>query len=63
MAGSWAPPTNAPPAQVATCFLLTDGTVLAQGVSTSQVAAQNLDRPQCAGTASQCPNMPCATAP
>ncbi len=35
MAGSWATLTNAPPAQVATCFLLTDGTVLAQGVSTN----------------------------
>ena len=34
MAGSWATLTNAPPAQVATTFLLTDGTVLAQGVST-----------------------------
>jgi hypothetical protein len=35
MAGSWTTLTNAPPAQVATCFLLTDGTVLAQGVSTN----------------------------
>lgn len=36
MAGTWATLTNAPPAQVATCFLLTDGTVLAQGVSTNR---------------------------
>ena len=36
MAGSWATLANAPPAQVATCFLLTDGTVLAQGVSTNR---------------------------
>ncbi|MBT2305548.1 hypothetical protein J7E70_34725 [Variovorax paradoxus] len=35
MPGTWATLTNAPPAQVATCFLLTDGTVLAQGVSTN----------------------------
>ena len=34
--GSWITLTNAPPAQVATTFLLTDGTVLAQGVSTNQ---------------------------
>jgi hypothetical protein len=36
MAGSWGTLTNAPPAQVATSFLLTDGTVLAQGVSTNR---------------------------
>jgi hypothetical protein len=36
MAGTWGTLTNAPPAQVATSFLLTDGTVLAQGVSTNQ---------------------------
>ena len=36
MAGTWANLTNAPPAQVCTTFLLTDGTVLAQGVSTNQ---------------------------
>lgn len=36
MAGTWATLTNAPPAAVATTLLLTDGTVLAQGVSTTQ---------------------------
>lgn len=36
MAGTWQTLTNAPPAPVATTFLLTDGTVLAQGVSTNQ---------------------------
>jgi hypothetical protein len=36
MAGTWGTLINAPPAQVATTFLLTDGTVLAQGVSTNQ---------------------------
>jgi len=36
MAGSWGTLANAPPAQVATTFLLTDGTVLAQGLSTNR---------------------------
>ncbi len=36
MAGSWSTLTNAPPAPVATTLLLTDGTVLAQGVSTKK---------------------------
>jgi hypothetical protein len=36
MAGTWGTLANAPPAQVATTFLLTDGTVLAQGVSTNR---------------------------
>ena len=36
MAGSWTTLTNAPPAAVATMLLLTDGTVLAQGVSTNR---------------------------
>jgi hypothetical protein len=36
MAGTWGTLTNAPPAQVATTFLLTDGSVLAQGVSTNR---------------------------
>lgn len=36
MAGTWRTLTNAPPAQVATTLLLTDGTVLAQGVSTNK---------------------------
>jgi hypothetical protein len=35
MAGTWNNLTNAPPATVCTTFLLTDGTVLAQGVSTN----------------------------
>ena len=35
MAGTWATLANAPPAAVCTTFLLTDGTVLAQGVSTN----------------------------
>jgi hypothetical protein len=35
MAGSWGTLTNSPPATIATTFLLTDGTVLAQGVSTN----------------------------
>lgn len=35
MSGTWSTITNAPPAQIATTFLLTDGTVLAQGVSTN----------------------------
>jgi len=36
MAGTWTTLTNAPPATVCTTFLLTDGTVLAQGVSTNK---------------------------
>lgn len=36
MAGTWSDLTNAPPADVSTTFLLTDGTVLAQGVSTNK---------------------------
>ena len=36
MAGTWTTLTNAPPAPVATMLLLTDGSVLAQGVSTNQ---------------------------
>ncbi len=36
MAGTWTTLTNAPPAAVATMLLLTDGTVMAQGVSTNQ---------------------------
>lgn len=36
MAGSWATISNAPPASIATMLLLTDGTVLAQGVSTNK---------------------------
>jgi len=36
MAGSWRTLTNAPPAQVETPLLLTDGTVLVQGVSTNK---------------------------
>ena len=36
MAGNWTTLTNAPPAAVATMLLLTDGTVLAQGLSTNQ---------------------------
>jgi hypothetical protein len=35
MPGTWTTLTNAPPATVCTTFLLTDGTVLAQGVSTN----------------------------
>ena len=35
MAGTWSTLTNPPPADVATTFLLTDGTVLAQGFSTN----------------------------
>lgn len=35
MAGTWSGLANAPPATVCTTFLLTDGTVLAQGVSTN----------------------------
>ncbi len=35
MAGTWTTLSNAPPAAVATCLLLTDGSVLAQGVSTN----------------------------
>jgi hypothetical protein len=35
MAGTWSNLTNAPPNTVCTTFLLTDGTVLAQGVSTN----------------------------
>src|SRR5262245_31662140 len=35
MAGTWATLANAPPAAVCTTLLLTDGTVLAQGVSTN----------------------------
>ena len=36
MAGTWNTISNAPPASVATMLLLTDGTVLAQGVSTNK---------------------------
>jgi len=36
MAGTWNTLTNAPPNTVCTTFLLTDGTVLAQGVSTNK---------------------------
>lgn len=36
MAGTWTTLTNSPPAPVATMLLLTDGSVLAQGVSTNQ---------------------------
>lgn len=36
MAGTWSTLSNPPPAAVATCLLLTDGTVLAQGVSTNR---------------------------
>lgn len=36
MSGTWTTLTNAPPADVCTTFLLTDGSVLAQGVSTNQ---------------------------
>lgn len=36
MAGTWTTLTNAPPQTVCTTFLLTDGTVLAQGVSTNK---------------------------
>jgi hypothetical protein len=36
MAGSWTNLTNAPPAAVATMLLMTDGSVLAQGLSTNQ---------------------------
>jgi len=36
MAGTWTNLTNAPPQTVCTTFLLTDGTVLAQGVSTNK---------------------------
>jgi hypothetical protein len=36
MAGTWTTLTNAPPAAVATMLLMTDGSVLAQGVSTNQ---------------------------
>lgn len=35
MPGTWSTLTNSPPADVCTTFLLTDGTVLAQGVSTN----------------------------
>ena len=35
MAGTWSTLTNAPPAAVATMLLMTDGSVLAQGVSTN----------------------------
>ena len=35
MPGTWTTLSNAPPATVCTTFLLTDGTVLAQGVSTN----------------------------
>ena len=35
MAGTWTTLVNAPPAAVATTLLLTDGSVLAQGVSTN----------------------------
>ncbi|MGB8858951.1 MAG: kelch repeat-containing protein [Ilumatobacteraceae bacterium] len=36
MPGSWTTTTNAPPAPIATMLLLTDGSVLAQGVSTNK---------------------------
>ncbi len=36
MAGTWSTLANVPPATVCTTFLLTDGTVLAQGVSTNK---------------------------
>jgi hypothetical protein len=36
MAGTWSVISNAPPASVVTMFLLTDGSVLAQGASTNQ---------------------------
>jgi len=36
VAGTWRTLTNLPPAQVATTLLLTDGTVLAQGMSTNK---------------------------
>ena len=36
MAGTWTNLTNAPPAAVATMLLLTDGSVIAQGLSTNQ---------------------------
>lgn len=36
MAGTWTTLTNAPPAAVATIVLLTDGSILAQGLSTNQ---------------------------
>lgn len=36
MAGTWSSLTNSPPATVCTVFLLTDGSVLAQGVSTNK---------------------------
>lgn len=36
MAGTWSTLTNAPPAAVATLLLLTDGSVMAQGVSTNK---------------------------
>ncbi|PAU56672.1 hypothetical protein BZL41_19865 [Pseudomonas sp. PIC25] len=36
MAGTWAALANEPPASIATTLLLTDGSVLAQGVSTNQ---------------------------
>ena len=35
MAGTWSTLANSPPDKVATTFLLTDGTVLAQGYSTN----------------------------
>lgn len=35
MAGTWTTTTNSPPAAIATMLLLTDGSVLAQGVSTN----------------------------
>ena len=35
MAGTWSTIANAPPANIATMLLLTDGSVLAQGVSTN----------------------------
>lgn len=36
MAGTWSTLTNSPPAAIATMLLLTDGSVLAQGVSTNK---------------------------
>jgi hypothetical protein len=39
MAGTWTSLTNPPPNTVCTTFLLTDGTVLAQGVSTNPYEA------------------------
>lgn len=43
MAGTWTTLTNSPPAAVATMLLLTDGSVIAQGVSTNQWYRLNPD--------------------